>query len=62
MSLFDPRHPFNAQEDTKEVCEWIDAGIFSGDLLHVCDIEEFKEYVERWNRAIKEQEEYLKNL
>jgi hypothetical protein len=36
----------------KDACEEIDAGIFSGDFLYCCDIEEFKLYLGRWNRCL----------
>ena len=56
MSLFNNFHPHDPKKDTSEVCDWIDAGVFSGDLLHTCDLEEFKKYIERWGRAIKDHE------
>lgn len=37
----------------KEACEAVDAAIFSGDMLETA-IDEFEEYVERWQRAIRE--------
>ena len=41
----------------KNACEEIDAEVFSGDmLLDDEDRNEFKEYLERWKRAIFEYE------
>jgi hypothetical protein len=35
----------------KRFCEEIDAAIFSGDRLYdKCTLDEFKEYLGRWNR------------
>ena len=39
----------------------IDASVFSGELL-IYNLEEFKEYVERWSRAIQEHEKFLKDF
>lgn len=39
--------------DREELMDELDAGVFSGDLLHT-DLEVFKGYVERWQRAIDE--------
>lgn len=44
----------------EEACEAIDAAVFSGDILYT-DLEEFKKYLERWNRAVKEHEESSKD-
>lgn len=44
------------QSQSKRFLEEIDAAVFSGDLLFT-DLEEFKQYVERWSRAITEHEE-----
>jgi len=59
--LFNPVHFHDGKKDTHEVCEWIDAGIFSGDLLYVCDLPEFKEYLGRWQRAVDEHEKHAEN-
>lgn len=52
---------FDPQSCTTDLCEQIDAGIFSGDLLQTCDINEFKNYVDRWMTAIKEYEKEKEN-
>lgn len=52
---------FDPQSYTTDLCEQIDAGIFSGDLLQTCDINEFKNYVDRWMTAIKEYEKEKEN-
>ena len=35
----------------EEACESVDAAIFIGDLLYT-GLNEFKEYLGRWNRAV----------
>lgn len=55
MGIINQFHPHNPEEDVVDICEWIDAGIFSGDLLYCCDLEKFENYVDRWKRAITDQ-------
>jgi hypothetical protein len=43
--------------DREELMDELDAGVFSGDLLFT-DLEAFKEYVARWQRAIDEHEKH----
>jgi hypothetical protein len=41
-----------------EACETLDSGLFTGDDFYNKDsLVEFKEYLERWNRRVKEIEE-----
>ena len=42
-----------------DLLDSVDAAVFSGEILHT-DLPEFKEHVQRWSRAIKEQEEINK--
>jgi hypothetical protein len=42
----------------EELMDELDAGVFSGDLLFT-DLEAFKEYVARWQRAINNHEKCL---
>lgn len=51
--LFNPLHPHNPAEDSVVVFEWIDAGVFTGDMLEHINLEEFEEYCNRWLRSIK---------
>ena len=44
--------------DREELMDDLDAGVFSGDLLET-DLEVFKGYVARWQRAIDEHEESI---
>lgn len=47
----------------ERACEEIDAGLFSGDAFeNVSALSEFKEYVERWERRIKELEETINEI
>lgn len=42
----------------EDACEQIDAAVFSGDSLYYgTNLEELKDYIGRWTRAIKEHEE-----
>lgn len=42
--------------NVEELCDQLDAAVFSGDLLHdETNLNEFSEMVERWGRAIAEQ-------
>ena len=43
--------------DREELMDDLDAGVFSGDLLET-DLEVFKDYVARWQRAIDEHEKH----
>jgi hypothetical protein len=45
----------NPQAYVTDLCEQIDAGIFSGDLLQTCDLTEFMNYLGRWTRAANEE-------
>jgi hypothetical protein len=46
----------------EELCENIDASVFSGDLLwQTYNRNKLKQYCERWQRAIAEHEEWIKN-
>ncbi len=51
--LFNPFHCHDSANDSKEIFEWIDAGIFTGDMLYLCNVEEFENYIGRWQRAIE---------
>lgn len=45
-----------------DFCENIDAAVFSGDLLYQPDLVLLlEEYIERWNKAIKEHKETSDN-
>ena len=46
--------------DYLEECETIDASVFSGEMLCPNNIESFKMYVARWQRAIEKNEQYIK--
>lgn len=43
--------------EREELMDELDAGVFSGDLLDT-DLEVFKDYVARWQRAITEHESH----
>lgn len=59
MGLINQTHLHDPEKDTFEVCEWIDAGIFSGDLLYTTNVELFKKYLGRWTRAVEAHQETL---
>jgi len=47
--------------ETERLCDELDACVFTGDMLFSDDDRnKLKDYIERWNRAIKEHEEYIK--
>lgn len=60
MGIINPFHNHDPENDTMEILEWIDAGIFSGDLLYCVDTIELKRKFERFLRAIKDHEETLR--
>jgi len=51
-----PQGSMDPAEYATLLCEHIDAGIFSGDMLSTCDLAEFKNYLRRWQKAVEEKE------
>jgi hypothetical protein len=47
--------------DGNEEMYALDACVFSGDLLHY-NLYKFKKYLERWQRAVKDHEEFMEEL
>ena len=60
MGIINKFHPHEPKQDALDICEWLDAGMFSGDLLYTTDIDMLKKYVGRWDRAIDEHKKAIK--
>lgn len=45
---------FDPQAYLTDLCEKIDAGFFSSDMLEVVNLDELEDYIGRWTRALAE--------
>ncbi len=58
MIMIPPRNYATPQAYVTDLCEQLDAGFFSGDLVETCDLTELKDYIARWSTRIKEYEQH----